>query len=40
MEQAVTKLVDEFEGGRLSRRGLVQGLTAIAAAGAGRAEQR
>lgn len=34
MEQAVTKLVDEFEDGRLSRRGLIHGLTAIAAAGA------
>jgi len=30
----VTKLVDEFEDGRLSRRGLIQGLTALAAAGA------
>jgi catechol 2,3-dioxygenase-like lactoylglutathione lyase family enzyme len=34
MEREVTKLVDEFEGGRLSRRGLISGLTAIAAAGA------
>lgn len=34
MEQAVTRLVDEFEEGRLSRRGLIRGLTAIAAAGA------
>ncbi|MGD8339892.1 MAG: VOC family protein [Gammaproteobacteria bacterium] len=34
MEQAVTKLVDEFEHGRLSRRGLIRGLTAVAAAGA------
>jgi catechol 2,3-dioxygenase-like lactoylglutathione lyase family enzyme len=33
MEQAVTRLVDDFERGKLSRRGLIQGLTAIAAAG-------
>jgi catechol 2,3-dioxygenase-like lactoylglutathione lyase family enzyme len=33
MEQEVTRLVDEFEGGKLSRRGLIRGLTAIAAAG-------
>jgi catechol 2,3-dioxygenase-like lactoylglutathione lyase family enzyme len=33
MEREVTKLVDEFEGGKLSRRGLIRGLTAIAAAG-------
>lgn len=34
MEQEVTKLVDDFEEGRLSRRGLIQGLTVVAAAGA------
>lgn len=34
MEAEVTKLVDEFEQGRLSRRGLIRGLTAVAAAGA------
>jgi catechol 2,3-dioxygenase-like lactoylglutathione lyase family enzyme len=34
MEQEVTKLVEEFEDGRVSRRGLIKGLTAIAAAGA------
>ena len=34
MESEVTKLVDEFEEGRLTRRGLIQGLTAIAAGGA------
>ena len=34
MESEVTKLVDEFEQGRLTRRGLIRGLTAIAAAGA------
>jgi catechol 2,3-dioxygenase-like lactoylglutathione lyase family enzyme len=33
MEQQVTKLVDDFEHGKLSRRGLIKGLTAIAAAG-------
>ncbi len=33
MERAVTRLVDEFAEGRLSRRGLIRGLTAIAAAG-------
>jgi len=34
MEQEVTQLVEEFEGGRISRRALISGLTAIAAAGA------
>jgi len=34
MESEVTRLVDEFEEGRISRRGLIRGLTAIAAAGA------
>jgi lactoylglutathione lyase len=34
METEVSKLVEEFEQGRLSRRGLITGLTAIAAAGA------
>jgi catechol 2,3-dioxygenase-like lactoylglutathione lyase family enzyme len=34
MESEVEKLVDEFEDGKLSRRGLITGLTAIAAAGA------
>ena len=34
MESEVTKLVDDFANGRLSRRGLISGLTAIAAAGA------
>jgi lactoylglutathione lyase len=34
METEVSKLVDEFEQGKLSRRGLITGLTAIAAAGA------
>ena len=34
MEKEVTALVDEFEQGRLSRRGLIRGLTAIAATGA------
>jgi predicted enzyme related to lactoylglutathione lyase len=34
MEAEVTKLVDEFERGTLSRRGLIRGLTAVAAAGA------
>jgi catechol 2,3-dioxygenase-like lactoylglutathione lyase family enzyme len=34
MEAEVSKLVDEFEDGKLSRRGLIKGLTAIAAAGA------
>ena len=33
IENEVTKLVDEFEGGRLSRRDLIAGLSAIAAAG-------
>src|SRR5690606_40138522 len=33
MESTVEKLVDDFEGGRLSRRDLVKALTAIAAAG-------
>jgi catechol 2,3-dioxygenase-like lactoylglutathione lyase family enzyme len=33
MESEVTKLVDEFEEGRITRRGLIQGLTAIAATG-------
>ena len=33
MEQEVSKLVDQFEDGRLSRRGLIRGLAAIAAAG-------
>ena len=33
MESEVTRLVDEFETGKLSRRGLIKGLTAIAAAG-------
>lgn len=33
MEAEVSRLVDEFEEGRLSRRGLIRGLTAIAAAG-------
>jgi catechol-2,3-dioxygenase len=34
MESDVTRLVDDFEQGKLSRRGLIKGLTAIAAAGA------
>jgi catechol 2,3-dioxygenase-like lactoylglutathione lyase family enzyme len=34
MESEVTKLVDDFADGKLSRRGLISGLTAIAAAGA------
>jgi catechol 2,3-dioxygenase-like lactoylglutathione lyase family enzyme len=34
MEIEVGRLVDEFERGRISRRGLISGLTAIAAAGA------
>jgi len=34
MESEVTKLVDEFEEGKITRRGLIQGLTAIAATGA------
>jgi catechol 2,3-dioxygenase-like lactoylglutathione lyase family enzyme len=34
MEAEVSKLVDEFEQGRISRRGLISGLTAVAAAGA------
>lgn len=34
MEQAVSRLVDQFERGTVSRRGLIKGLTAIAAAGA------
>ncbi|HUF74139.1 MAG TPA: VOC family protein [Gammaproteobacteria bacterium] len=34
MELEVTKLVDDFADGKLSRRGLISGLTAIAAAGA------
>ena len=34
METEVSRLVDEFEQGRISRRGLISGLTAIAAAGA------
>lgn len=34
MESEVTKLVDAFADGKLSRRGLISGLTAIAAAGA------
>jgi hypothetical protein len=33
MESEIAKLVDEFEEGKLSRRGLIQGLTAIAATG-------
>lgn len=33
MEAEVTRLVDDFEKGRISRRGLIRGLTAIAAAG-------
>ena len=33
MEAEVTRLVDEFEQGTLSRRGLISGLTALAAAG-------
>ena len=33
MEQEVMKLVDDFADGRLSRRGLIKSLTAIAAAG-------
>jgi len=33
MEQEVSRLVGEFEDGRLSRRGLIKGLAAIAAAG-------
>ena len=32
MEAEVSELVDEFENGRLSRRGLISGLTALAAA--------
>lgn len=34
MEQQVTELVEDFEEGKVSRRGLIKGLTAIAAAGA------
>ena len=34
METEVSKLVDEFAEGKLSRRGLIAGLTAVAAAGA------
>jgi catechol 2,3-dioxygenase-like lactoylglutathione lyase family enzyme len=34
MESEVTKLVEDFEGGRISRRGLISGLTAIAAGAA------
>ena len=34
MENEVSKLVDDFEQGRISRRGLISGLTAIAVAGA------
>lgn len=34
MEREVTKLVDDYEDGRLSRRGLIRGLAAVAAAGA------
>ena len=34
MEAEVTKLVEDFEEGKLSRRGLIKGLTAVAAAGA------
>jgi catechol 2,3-dioxygenase-like lactoylglutathione lyase family enzyme len=34
MESEVTKLVDDFEEGKLSRRGLIAGLTAVAAASA------
>lgn len=33
LEHDVTELVSEFENGRLSRRGLIRGLTAIAAGG-------
>lgn len=33
MEQEVTKLVEKFEDGKVSRRGLIKGLTAIAATG-------
>lgn len=34
MESEVTQLVDDFERGRISRRGLISGLTAIAAGAA------
>jgi catechol 2,3-dioxygenase-like lactoylglutathione lyase family enzyme len=34
MEAEVARLVDQFEDGALTRRGLIQGLAAIAAAGA------
>jgi catechol 2,3-dioxygenase-like lactoylglutathione lyase family enzyme len=34
MESEVTRLVEEFEDGRISRRGLITGLTAIAAGAA------
>jgi catechol 2,3-dioxygenase-like lactoylglutathione lyase family enzyme len=34
MEHEVEKLVEQFEDGKVSRRGLIKGLTAIAAAGA------
>ena len=34
MQAEVTRLVDDFECGKLSRRGLIKGLTAVAAAGA------
>jgi catechol-2,3-dioxygenase len=34
MEREVTKLVEDFEAGRVTRRGLIKGLTAVAAAGA------
>lgn len=33
METEVTQLVEQFEDGRISRRGLIQGLTALAALG-------
>jgi catechol 2,3-dioxygenase-like lactoylglutathione lyase family enzyme len=39
MEAMISKLVERFERGGLSRRELVQGITALAAAGAGTAAQ-
>jgi len=42
MESEVSKLVDDFEDGRISRRGLISGLTALAAgaaSGPARAQQ-
>jgi catechol-2,3-dioxygenase len=34
VETGISRLVEEFEQGRISRRGLISGLTALAAAGA------